>query len=180
MNGDQSCGAKTRRGTPCKKPAGWGTDHVGIGRCKLHGGATPIKHGLYSTVTEARRRELLELVQSRSDATDATTAIDALEANILNLYERLRMLERQPEPDGYAIEKLEDRIDGRLDRLGRLKQAEHRNRSSVPIEVISTMIDICLQWIVRWVPEAQREQCRRDLRDALMGAAAVGGAARKR
>ena len=49
------CGAKTRAGTPCKRPAGWGTDHVGEGRCKLHGGATPrgplhprYKHGKYS------------------------------------------------------------------------------------------------------------------------------------
>lgn len=32
------CGAKTRAGTPCKRPAGWGTNHVGEGRCKLHGG----------------------------------------------------------------------------------------------------------------------------------------------
>jgi hypothetical protein len=26
---------------PCRKPAGWGTDHVGEGRCRLHGGNTP-------------------------------------------------------------------------------------------------------------------------------------------
>ena len=32
------CGAKTRAGTPCQQPAGWGTSHVGEGRCKLHGG----------------------------------------------------------------------------------------------------------------------------------------------
>ena len=38
------CGAKTRAGTPCAQPAGWGTDHVGWGRCKLHGGATPTGH----------------------------------------------------------------------------------------------------------------------------------------
>jgi hypothetical protein len=25
----------------CSLPAGWGTDHVGVGRCKLHGGMTP-------------------------------------------------------------------------------------------------------------------------------------------
>ena len=43
------CGAKTkgkrnpRKGQPCRKPAGWGTDHPGEGRCKYHGGATPIK-----------------------------------------------------------------------------------------------------------------------------------------
>jgi hypothetical protein len=41
------CGAKKRQGEgTCTRPAGWGTDHVGIGRCKLHGGRTPdhMKH----------------------------------------------------------------------------------------------------------------------------------------
>lgn len=35
------CGAKKRQseGT-CTRPAGWGTDHVGSGPCKLHGGNT--------------------------------------------------------------------------------------------------------------------------------------------
>lgn len=32
------CGAKTRSGSPCKRPAGHGTDHPGEGKCKLHGG----------------------------------------------------------------------------------------------------------------------------------------------
>jgi hypothetical protein len=35
------CGAAGRQGRPCQKPAGWATDHVGTGRCKLHGGSTP-------------------------------------------------------------------------------------------------------------------------------------------
>lgn len=37
------CGAKKRDGSGecCGLPAGWGTDHVGEGRCKLHGGNTP-------------------------------------------------------------------------------------------------------------------------------------------
>ncbi len=40
-----TCGAhvKSRPGGRCEQRAGWGTDHVGVGRCKLHGGATPIK-----------------------------------------------------------------------------------------------------------------------------------------
>ncbi len=37
---DNICGAKTRAGHPCKRPAGWGTDHVGSGRCRMHGGAS--------------------------------------------------------------------------------------------------------------------------------------------
>lgn len=36
----ERCGAKTSAGT-CGKPAGWGTTHNGLGRCKLHGGASP-------------------------------------------------------------------------------------------------------------------------------------------
>lgn len=49
------CGAKTRAGTPCQQPAGWGTEHPGEGRCKLHGGASlrghlhpRFKTGLYA------------------------------------------------------------------------------------------------------------------------------------
>jgi hypothetical protein len=36
------CGGKLRKkdGT-CEQPAGWGTEHQGTGRCKLHGGCAP-------------------------------------------------------------------------------------------------------------------------------------------
>ncbi len=34
----QICGAKNRRGLPCQLQAGWGTDHLGQGRCRKHGG----------------------------------------------------------------------------------------------------------------------------------------------
>lgn len=35
------CGAKKRKGGgSCGQTAGWGTDHPGVGPCKLHGGAT--------------------------------------------------------------------------------------------------------------------------------------------
>jgi hypothetical protein len=38
----RTCGATKRDGTgdPCERPAGWGTPHPGIGRCKLHLGST--------------------------------------------------------------------------------------------------------------------------------------------
>lgn len=48
------CGAKTRSSTPCKRPAGAGTTHVGIGRCRLHGGASPNAE-LAGSVVLARR-----------------------------------------------------------------------------------------------------------------------------
>jgi|SRR6185369_16132013 len=40
--GPKKCGAPRRQAdAPCTRPAGWGTPHPGIGRCKLHGGSTP-------------------------------------------------------------------------------------------------------------------------------------------
>jgi hypothetical protein len=47
--GRDLCDADGNTG-PCRLPAGWGTDHVGIGRCKLHGGSTR------THVAAARRR----------------------------------------------------------------------------------------------------------------------------
>lgn len=39
--GKRHCGAQKRQGEgTCTRPAGWGTDHAGWGRCKLHGGST--------------------------------------------------------------------------------------------------------------------------------------------
>lgn len=44
------CGAKKRDGRPCKRLAGWGTDHEGSGRCKHHTGSTSI--GRVAAATE--------------------------------------------------------------------------------------------------------------------------------
>lgn len=38
----------------CKLRAGHDTDHPGVGRCKFHGGATPVKHGYYSKIKRYR------------------------------------------------------------------------------------------------------------------------------
>jgi hypothetical protein len=53
----ERCGANTKRGAICGKPAGWGTSHPGTGRCKLHGGASP------THVKAAQRREAERAVE---------------------------------------------------------------------------------------------------------------------
>lgn len=51
----QLCGALKVDGTgPCRKRAGWGTDHVGIGNCRLHFGATR-NHRKAAQVEKARQ-----------------------------------------------------------------------------------------------------------------------------
>lgn len=44
VHDSSKCGGKRRgadsEGKLCTRPAGWGTEHAGTGRCKLHGGST--------------------------------------------------------------------------------------------------------------------------------------------
>ena len=60
------CGARTRRGTPCRAPA------MPNGRCRMHGGSSPgaplgnrnaWKHGRYSREAIERRRKVAELIR---------------------------------------------------------------------------------------------------------------------
>jgi len=52
------CGAPSKStGQSCRHIAGEDTDHVGQGRCRHHGDATPMDHGLYSTIRRSRLQE---------------------------------------------------------------------------------------------------------------------------
>lgn len=51
------CGGKKRQGEgTCTRPAGWGTDHAGFGKCKLHGGCAPSSR---IAAVEAQARQVL-------------------------------------------------------------------------------------------------------------------------
>ena len=61
----QRCGAKTRKGTPCQRPA-----RLPVGRCRLHGGVSTgpqTKDGL-ARLTEARTRHGLYTKEKRAAA----------------------------------------------------------------------------------------------------------------
>jgi hypothetical protein len=47
----------------CRARAGQGTEHLGQGRCKNHGGSTPVKHGRYSTVIGGSLGETLDQLE---------------------------------------------------------------------------------------------------------------------
>lgn len=54
------CGAKTRKGTPCKSPA------MPNGRCRMHGGKStgaPVKHGRYTKAANAKRKAIAALLK---------------------------------------------------------------------------------------------------------------------
>jgi hypothetical protein len=82
------CGAKTRRGSACQQVAGARTDHVGQGKCWLHGGATPIKHGRYSTINRPRLRDLIAQHAADPDPLNVLPEIAALRALFQEFVER--------------------------------------------------------------------------------------------
>lgn len=82
------CGAKTRSGSPCRNKAGYKTDHVGQGRCHLHGGLNPIKHGRYSTITRPRIKELLEQFENDPAPMDLLPEVKLLRALLTDFVER--------------------------------------------------------------------------------------------
>jgi hypothetical protein len=86
------CGArkKTAEGT-CRRPAGWGTDHVGYGPCKLHGGCTP-------TVSRGAERERID--QEARRALEGFTDF----APVLDPVERLQLLAGRAEAWMTALE----------------------------------------------------------------------------
>lgn len=82
------CGARTRAGTTCGQAAGWGTDHAGQGRCKLHGGKSPIRSGRYSSVTRQRIRDLIEKHEADENPLDTLPELAAARALFQDYIER--------------------------------------------------------------------------------------------
>lgn len=63
-HGKPKCGGPRKHGAgPCTRPAGWGTSHAGVGRCKLHGGSTPshVKAGAAALAEQETRAVLAQL-----------------------------------------------------------------------------------------------------------------------
>lgn len=67
----------------CGNPAGKGTDHVGSGRCKFHGGNNPsgedhpnFEHGLYSDVLSEDDREDLAAIEAMDNAVKLQSMIN--------------------------------------------------------------------------------------------------------
>jgi hypothetical protein len=87
MAGPQ-CGAKNRKGGSCRQPAGFKTDHAGEGKCWLHGGLTPVKHGRYSAVSRPRIRELLAQLDSEPDPSNLLPEAQLIRALLVDFVER--------------------------------------------------------------------------------------------
>lgn len=83
----------------CGQTAGWGTDHVGVGACKLHGGnaGAPkgakngnFKHGLFSDVIRDEDKETLRQIE---EMTTAAKLESTLNMQVLKLHRAITGME---------------------------------------------------------------------------------------
>ena len=128
------CGATTRAGTPCRRPAGWGTDHPGEGRCKLHGGSNPIKHGRYSRIKRARIRELIDQYRNDPQPLDLLEEVLILRALLTDYVERTTS--RDQELDITAAAGLVDKVGRMVERIEKIK-AER----SITLETLDRVLE---------------------------------------
>lgn len=83
------CGAHGRqKNCPCRHPAGFRTDHPGVGRCYLHGGRNPIKHGRYSTIIPAQLRATFEALRADPDMNSLAEEVARLRLVLVQMEQR--------------------------------------------------------------------------------------------
>lgn len=119
-----ACGA-VRKGKVCGIPAGSGTDHVGYGRCKYHGGSctgpkteegkkaaskNSVTHGLYASVLPEEERETFNQL-TKDKIAGLEFEINMMKAKIIGYLKRNKekfenLKERYGEEEAYSRMKV--------------------------------------------------------------------------
>lgn len=89
------CGRADR----CGHTAGWGTDHVGVGACRLHGGSSlrgedhpDFKHGLFSDVVREEDHDLLQKIEQMSTAAKLESTLNM---QVMKLHRAIEAMESE-------------------------------------------------------------------------------------
>ena len=164
-NPNTDCGAKTRKGGKCTQRKGHKTDHTGQGKCWLHGGATPIKHGHYSSIIRPNLRKLMDEIAAQPDPLDLKQDVILLRALVVQyagqvddsdwhnaIKEPLQVLLTSNEAEDWkdAVEKIRNAaekretqafdfnvntLSGLVDRVGKMVERVHAIQSEGAITV---------------------------------------------
>lgn len=148
-NKGKKCGAHGRqRNRPCGLPAGFRTDHPGIGRCHLHGGKNPIKTGLYSSVVREQNAALVEQLAKSPDLTSLDKEIALVRVLLHEFAERTKeAMEKMADGDKVGAELA--RIEGmglQIERLSQIivrkVQIETAQSTKLTPAAINAVVDI--------------------------------------
>jgi len=122
-----TCGGKTRAGGLCKRPAGWGTDHAGQGRCKLHAGVSAtVTHGRYSKIKRPEIKAVIEQYQTDPDPLNLLPELAFLRSVLHNYVDGNGM-----PPDPETTSKLLAEISRIVARIEKVKSDNHVTRADL-------------------------------------------------
>lgn len=161
------CGARLkRRDGTCTKAAGWRTDHPGQGKCYLHGGATPIRNGRYSSIQNEELGEKIAKFAEDPDPLNLEPEVAVLRALLEELLDRWYSIYG---PDGALLAWHESFTTGTedkekkprelpdissvsaiVDRVGKMVERIHKFRAEQTIS-LATLNRVCEQMGVELV-----------------------------
>lgn len=149
------CGGKTRQGSACQRPAGWGTSHVGEGRCKLHGGnaGRPIEHGRYSVTRRAGLQTKMAQFYNDPAAGDLRSELALLRAMLqayldgFDVYGPIEVLDL-----GRVFEMVES-IGKMVERIAKILATTALTQAELQLLQV-TLIDA----IAEFIPEPERQR----------------------
>lgn len=171
------CAAKTRGGGTCGQRSGWGTDHVGEGRCKLHGGKSsgpPIKTGRYSLKHRASLNEKAERFLNDPSPGDLTGELALLRAMLQDY------LERFPEEMPLSLDTIQqvsgmiENVGRNVERISRILNATALNQAEVKL-LQARLVDLAL----KYVDDSKRDGFFAELGAAFAGNSGGGGVSRE-
>ena len=99
------CGARKKQGEgTCVQPAGWGTPHAGVGRCKFHGGSSPnaVKAGEVALVEKQARALFGQLVPEIMPVDNPLAAYAELAGRVLAWMQLMDQLLGELKSLGYS------------------------------------------------------------------------------
>lgn len=104
---DKFCNARNRSGSLCKKPAGWGTDHKGSGRCRLHGGVVGEDHGAPKGSQNALKHGIYARLFDSTRLNEAAEMAGNIDAELAIARLQMEKLLEQMAADHFDLTKLE-------------------------------------------------------------------------
>lgn len=116
----KTCGAKTCSGSRCQHQAGHGTDHVGTGKCRLHGGASKgapkgnknaQKHGIYASVFSVQELDASKAMQGSVEIELAIARIHLMHL----LHKQIAIIDATKAKDGQHQDDFSHFTDSELD-----------------------------------------------------------------
>ena len=160
---DTQCNGKIHRHERyCKKSAGWGTDHVGKGRCKLHGGCcTGPKSGnlRYSDFVPSALIEKYEEFSVEDDID-----IKSLNDEIALIRAKIAIYESKNQ-SGRLDKKIVAMVE-LIRRLAETKQeVEEGKKSKMNVEIVITIVDKFIGLVDKYVTDIEtKKQIAAELR----------------